>query len=232
MRMNRGISAAALIAALLAGAGSLGVPMRAAAQDAPPATPAALARADSGRPAYTAADVAFMQGMIAHHAQAVLMAGMVPTHEAGADIRRLAERIDVSQRDEMAMMQRWLRERGQTVPEPKPASDHAEHAQHAGMDMTGMDMSNGLMPGMLTPAQLAQLGQATHAEFDRLFLTFMIQHHQGALTMVDRLFSSQGAGQDVTIFRFASDVTADQTTEIERMQSMLAARSSSPTPTH
>ena len=232
MRMNRGINAAALVAAVLAGAGSLGAPMRAAAQDAPPSTPAALARADSGRPAYTAADVAFMQGMIAHHAQAVLMAGMVPTHEAGADIRRLAERIDVSQRDEMAMMQRWLRERGQTVPDPKPASEHAEHAQHAGMDMTGMDMSNGLMPGMLTPAQLAQLGQATRGEFDRLFLTFMIQHHQGALTMVDRLFSSQGAGQDVTIFRFASDVTADQTTEIERMQSMLAARSSSPTPTH
>jgi uncharacterized protein (DUF305 family) len=203
------------------------MPARAAAQDAP--TPASLARADSGRPSYTAADVAFMQGMIAHHAQAVLMAGMVTTHEAGADIRRLAERIDVSQRDEMAMMQRWLRERGQVVPDPKPAG---EHADHAGMDMTGMDMSNGLMPGMLTPAQLAQLGRATRAEFDRLFLTFMIQHHQGALTMVDRLFSSQGAAQDVTIFRFASDVSADQTTEIERMQSMLSARSAGTTPTH
>jgi uncharacterized protein (DUF305 family) len=205
------------------------MPARAAAQDAP--TPASLARADSGRPSYTAADVAFMQGMIAHHAQAVLMAGMVPTHEAGADIRRLAERIDVSQRDEMAMMQRWLRERGQVVPDAKPAGEHAEHAEHAGMDMTGMDMSNGLMPGMLTPAQLAQLGRATRAEFDRLFLTFMIQHHQGALTMVDRLFSSQGAAQDVTIFRFASDVSADQTTEIERMQSMLSARSAGTTPT-
>jgi uncharacterized protein (DUF305 family) len=227
MRMNRRRIAAALVAALLAGLG-----VRAAAQDAPPATPAALARADSGRPAYTAADVAFMQGMIAHHAQAVLMAGMVPTHEAGADIRRLAERIDVSQRDEMAMMQRWLRERGQVVPDPTSAAEHAEHADHAGMDMTGMDMTHELMPGMLTPAQLAQLGRATRGEFDRLFLTFMIQHHQGALTMVDRLFASQGAGQDVTIFRFASDVTADQTTEIERMQSMLAARPSSPTPTH
>ena len=227
--MNRPYSAAALVAATFVVA-SLGLSASAAAQDAP--SPAALARADNGRPAYTAADVAFMQGMIAHHAQAVLMAGMVPTHEAGADIRRLAERIDVSQRDEMAMMQRWLRERGQTAPDPTPATDHAEHAQHAGMEMTGMDMSGGLMPGMLTPAQLAQLGQATRAEFDRLFLTFMIQHHQGALTMVERLFSSQGAGQDVTIFRFASDVTADQTTEIERMQSMLAARSPSPTPTH
>ncbi|MFL5605785.1 MAG: DUF305 domain-containing protein [Gemmatimonadaceae bacterium] len=224
--MNRPFSAAALVAATIVVA-SVGLSASAAAQDAP--TPAALARADSGRPAYTAADVAFMQGMIAHHAQAVLMAGMVPTREAGADIRRLAERIDVSQRDEMAMMQRWLRERGQTAPEPQPAG---EHADHAGMDMTGMDMSHGLMPGMLTPAQLAQLGQARRAEFDRLFLTFMIQHHQGALTMVDRLFSSPGAGQDVTIFRFASDVTADQTTEIERMQSMLAARSSGTTPTH
>jgi uncharacterized protein (DUF305 family) len=225
--MSRGINAAALLAAIVVGAGTIGAPQQAAAQDAP--SPAALARADSGRPAYTAADVAFMQGMIAHHAQAVLMASMVPTHEAGADIRRLAERIDVSQRDEMAMMQRWLRERGQTVPDPKPAGEHAEHA---GMDMTGMDMSNGLMPGMLTPAQLAALGKATRAEFDRLFLTFMIQHHQGALTMVDRLFSSQGAGQDVTIFRFASDVSADQTTEIERMQSMLSTRSSGTTPTH
>jgi uncharacterized protein (DUF305 family) len=224
--MSRRITAAALLTAIV-GAGSAGTPMRADAQDT--STPAALARADSGRPAYTAADVAFMQGMIAHHAQAVLMAGMVPTHEAGADIRRLAERIDVSQRDEMAMMQRWLRERGQTVPDPKSAGEHAEHA---GMDMPGMDMSSGLMPGMLTPAQLAQLGQARRAEFDRLFLTFMIQHHQGALTMVDRLFSSQGAGQDVTIFRFASDVNADQTTEIERMQSMLAARSASSTQTH
>ncbi len=230
MRMSRRINAAALLAAIVVGAGIVGAPNQAGAQDAP--TPAALARADSGRPAYTPADVSFMQGMIAHHAQAVLMAGMVATHEAGADIRRLAERIDISQRDEIAMMQRWLRERGQTVPDPKPADEHAEHAQHAGMDMTGMDMSTGLMPGMLTPAQLAQLGQAMRGEFDRLFLTFMIQHHQGALTMVDRLFSSQGAGQDVTIFRFASDVTADQTTEIERMQSMLAARSSATTPTH
>jgi uncharacterized protein (DUF305 family) len=93
------------------------------------------------------------------------------------------------------------------------------------MDMPGMDMSAPLMPGMLTAAQLAQLGHATGAEFDRLFLTFMIQHHQGALTMVEQLFSSPGAGQDVTIFRFASDVSADQTTEIDRMHSMLSARS-------
>jgi uncharacterized protein (DUF305 family) len=117
------------------------------------------------------------------------------------------------------MMQAWLRERRQTVPDPSAPSEHA------GMDMPGMDMSDALMPGMLTAAQLAQLGRATSAEFDRLFLTFMIQHHQGALTMVEQLFSSPGAGQDVTIFRFASDVNADQTTEIDRMHSMLSARS-------
>jgi uncharacterized protein (DUF305 family) len=223
--MRRGTNAAVLLAAIVVGASGIGFPVRLAAQDV--SSPAALARADSGRPPYTAADVRFMQGMIGHHAQAVLMAAMAPTHGASDDVRRLAERIDVSQRDEMAMMQRWLRERGQPVPDPKPAG---EHAGHAGMEMTGMDMpgmampSGGLMPGMLTPAQLAQLGAASGAEFDRLFLTFMIQHHQGALTMVDQLFSSQGAGQDVTIFRFASDVSADQTTEIERMQSMLSAR--------
>jgi uncharacterized protein (DUF305 family) len=224
--VRRGINTAVLLAAIVVGASGIGLPMRLAAQDV--SSPAALARADSGRPAYTAADVRFMQGMIGHHAQAVLMAAMAPTHGAGNDVRRLAERIDVSQRDEMAMMQRWLRERGQPVPDPKSPS---EHAGHAGMEVTGMDMpgmatpSGGeLMPGMLTPAQLAQLGAASGAEFNRLFLTFMIQHHQGALTMVDQLFSSQGAGQDVTIFRFASDVSADQTTEIERMQSMLSAR--------
>jgi uncharacterized protein (DUF305 family) len=224
--MSRRIEATALLAALLAGAGSIGIPERAAAQDVP--TPAAIARADSGRPAYTAADVRFMQGMIGHHAQAVLMAAMAPTHGAADDIRRLAERIDVSQRDEMAMMQRWLRERGETVPDPSAPNPHAGHAgmEMTGMDKAGMDMPNGgeRMPGMLTPAQLAQLDSAKGAEFDRLFLTFMIQHHQGALTMVDQLFASQGAGQDVTIFRFASDVSADQTTEIERMQSMLSAR--------
>ncbi|HEY2026767.1 MAG TPA: DUF305 domain-containing protein [Gemmatimonadaceae bacterium] len=180
-------------------------------------SPAAMAKADSGRPPYTAADVRFMQGMIGHHAQAVWMAGLAPTHGAASSLRTLAERIDISQRDEIGFMQRWLRERHETAPDP------LAHHEMAGHDMAGMPMSGPMMPGMLTHEQMMQLDEARGTEFDRLFLTFMIQHHQGALTMVDQLFSSTGAGQDVAIFRFASDVTADQTTEIERMRSMLSA---------
>ena len=173
-------------------------------------TPAEQARADSGRMAYTAADVHFMQGMIHHHAQAVVMAGWAQTHDARPDVKVLAQRIDVAQRDEMAFMQRWLRERHQDVPDP------LEHYA-MGHDMGAMEM----MPGMLTPEQMKQLDAARGPDFDRLFLTFMIQHHQGAITMVDQLFSSPGAGQELYVFRFASDVNADQTTEIDRMHLML-----------
>ena len=175
-------------------------------------TPAAQAKADSGRPAYTQADVQFMQGMILHHAQALVMAGWAPTRAQRSAIKVLAERIDVSQRDEIAFMERWLRERRQTVPET--------HAAHG--------MSGHVMPGMLTAEQLAQLEKARGAEFDRLFLTFMIQHHEGALSMVTDLFASPGAAQDVYVFRFASDVEADQTAEIERMRSMLALQPNQP----
>ena len=173
-------------------------------------TPAEQARRDSGRMAYTAADVHFMQGMIHHHAQAVVMAGWAQTHGARSDVKNLAQRIDVAQRDEMAFMQRWLRERHQEVPDP------LEHYE-MGHDMPGMMM----MPGMLTPEQMKQLDAARGPEFDRLFLTFMIQHHTGAITMVDQLFASPGAGQELYVFRFASDVNADQNTEIERMRLML-----------
>lgn len=176
-------------------------------------TPAAQARADSGRPAYTAADVHFMSGMIGHHGQAVLMAGWAPTHGASEAVRILCERIVVAQRDEIAVMQRWLRERHLPVPDADPS--------HGAM-MPGMDHPM-LMPGMLTPAQLAQLDAARGPEFDRLFLTFMIQHHQGAITMVEQLLSGQGAAQDGLVFRFGADVNADQTTEIDRMSQMLAA---------
>lgn len=175
-------------------------------------SPAAQARADSGRPPYTAADVHFMSGMISHHAQAVLMAGWAPTHEASQAVRALCERIVVAQRDEIVFMQRWLRERHETVPEPDPR----------GHLMPGMDHPM-LMPGMLTPEQMAQLDGARGPEFDRLFLTFMIQHHQGAITMVDQLFGAYGAAQDGWVFKFASDVNADQTTEIDRMNIMLNA---------
>jgi uncharacterized protein (DUF305 family) len=170
-------------------------------------TPAAQAKADSGRPAYTQADVRFMQGMILHHAQALVMAGWAPTRASRAAVKTLAERIDVSQRDEIAFMERWLRERRQTVPET--------HAAHG--------MGGQLMPGMLTAEQLGQLEKAQGAEFDRLFLTFMIQHHEGALTMISELFSTPGAGQDVYVFRFASDVEADQMAEVDRMRTMLDA---------
>ena len=180
-----------------------------------PLTPAEQARADSGRMAFTAADVHFMQGMIHHHAQAVVMAGWAQTHGARPDVKTLAQRIDVAQRDEMGFMQRWLRERHQDVPDPLA---HYE----MGHDMPGMSPAT-IMPGMLTPEQMSQLDAARGPEFDRLFLTFMIQHHQGAITMVDQLFASPGAGQELYVFRFASDVNADQNTEIERMRLMLGA---------
>jgi uncharacterized protein (DUF305 family) len=153
-----------------------------------------------------------MQGMILHHAQALVMAGWAPARASRSAIKVLAERIDVSQRDEIAFMERWLRERRQSIPEA--------HAAHG--------MGGHLMPGMLTAEQLAQLEKARGAEFDRLFLTFMIQHHEGALSMVGELFSTPGAAQDVLVFRFASDVEADQTAEIERMRSMLSLQPNQP----
>lgn len=181
-----------------------------------PAPPATVAPADTARP-HSAADAQFMSGMIIHHAQAVLIAGWAPSHDAGQALRVLCERIVVGQRDESALMERWLRERGEPVPGPD-----SSHQMMPGMDHSGMDHSMS-MPGMLSAEQLAQLDRARGPEFDRLFLTFMILHHQGALTMVDQLFGSQGAAQDETVFRLASDVYAEQSTEIERMQRMLAA---------
>ena len=157
---------------------------------------------------FSAADVSFMQGMIGHHAQALVMAEMAPTRGASASVLTLCKKIDISQRDEIAMMRQWLADRKQPVPDSAKA----------------MAM---MMPGMLTPAQLAQLAAARDTAFDRLFLTFMIQHHEGALTMVKTLFASPGGGQASEMFRYASDVTADQTAEIERMQQMLDSSSPS-----
>jgi uncharacterized protein (DUF305 family) len=175
--------------------------------------PGASAPAEPVRSGYTAGDVQFMTGMIAHHAQAVLIAGWAPTHGARASMRALCERIVVGQNDEIRLMKHWLSVRHETIPE-----DHASH------DMPGMDMGQmPVMPGMLTSEQLAQLDAARGTAFDRLFLTFMIQHHRGALTMVDQLFGTQGAGEEETTFRLASDIYADQSTEIDRMNRMLAA---------
>ena len=142
------------------------------------------------------------------------MAGWAPSHGANASVRALCERIVVAQSDEIVFMQRWLRERG----EPVPPADPRGHV------MPGMDQPM-LMPGMLTPDQMAQLDGARGPEFDRMFLRFMIQHHQGAITMVTQLLGVPGAAQDGPVFRFAADVNADQTTEIDRMSRMLAALS-------
>jgi uncharacterized protein (DUF305 family) len=170
--------------------------------------------AGQGAASYTAADVHFMSGMIQHHAQALLMAGWAPTHGASAAVRALCERIVVGQRDEIVLMRRWLGERHEPVP-------HADSAALAHMMMPGMDSSM-LMPGMLTAAELQRLDQARGREFDQLFLQRMIRHHQGAITMVNQLFASRGSGEEEPVFRFAANVFADQTTEIERMQRMLA----------
>ena len=186
----------------------------AATQQSTSPSPAAPATADRARSAYTAYDVHFMTGMIHHHAQAVVIASWAPTHGASQSVRAMCERIVVGQRDEIVLMERWLRERHEPVPDTGGGASHPM--------MPGMDHST-MMPGMLSAEQMAQLDRARGPEFDRLFLTFMIQHHQGAITMVDQLFGSAGGGEDEPVFRIASDVYADQTTEIDRMQKMLAA---------
>ena len=149
----------------------------------------------------------FMQGMIGHHQQAVEMVALIPTHSIREDMRLLGHRIDLSQADEIKMMTRWLEVRGQEIP--------GEHAMH----MHGAT----LMPGMLTPEEMERLAAAKGSEFDRLFLEGMMKHHGGAITMVNELFATPGAGQEVEIFSFASDVDADQRMEIDRMGAMLNA---------
>jgi uncharacterized protein (DUF305 family) len=170
------------------------------------------ARADSLRYPYTVADVQFMSGMIHHHAQAIAMSRWAPTHGANPEVQRLAARIINAQADEITLMQSWLRDRRQVVPDANPAG-----MTHS---MGGVDHVM-LMPGMLTEVQMAQLDAARGPEFDRVFLSFMIQHHRGALAMVKDLLAAHGAGQDEAVFKFASDVSADQSTEINRMSRML-----------
>ena len=172
----------------------------------------ARAKADSLRNPYTAADVQFMQGMIGHHAQAIVMAGWAPSHGASSSVRVLCERIINAQQDEILTMQTWLGDRHQMVPEAKPGPIR--------MMVNGKEQAM-LMPGMLTAEQMHQLDLARGPDFDKLFLTDMIQHHRGAVSMVKDLFGTYGAGQDEVIFKFASDVNVDQTTEIARMERML-----------
>ena len=154
---------------------------------------------------YTGADIKFMQGMIGHHAQAIEIVALAKTHSGSEDLKKLALRIDLSQEDEIKMMEHWLQARGQEVPGP--------HAMH----MHGAT----LMPGMLTAEEMSRLAAAKGPEFDRLFLEGMIKHHGGALTMVQELFNSPGAGQDNVLFDFATDVDNTQSAEIKIMQNML-----------
>ncbi|HVX89334.1 MAG TPA: DUF305 domain-containing protein [Gemmatimonadales bacterium] len=175
------------------------------------APPGAAQVADSVRHSVTPADVAFMSGMIGHHAQALIMARWAESHGASPQVRVLAGRIINAQTDEIHLMQNWLRENGLPVPPVEPGMrmvmDGHEHLM--------------LMPGMLSDQQMAQLDSARGRDFDRLFLTFMIQHHRGAVAMVEDLFTHPGAGQNDVVFKFASDANVDQTTEVERMRRML-----------
>ena len=170
-----------------------------------PSTPIdATTAVDLSKVRFTTADVEFMQGMIGHHAQAVEMTDLLSTRTERPEMRALARRIEISQTDEIRMMQEWLTARGQIAPE-----QHAHHGEHP------------MMPGMLTPEQMQRLAAARGAEFDRLFLEGMIAHHQGALTMVAELMKVPGAAQESEIFGFVSDVEADQQAEISRMAGML-----------
>ena len=221
------LAAHALVALALAGCGGGGRRSEAGVSPETKAAPQgevsaiAKAKADSARYPYTKADVHFMSAMIGHHAQAIVISDWAPSHEAGAAVRRLAERIINAQQDEIATMQRWLRNRRLPVPEPALSLSNGARATGMKMRMNG-GVHEMLMPGMLTEDQMRQLDQARGPEFDRLFLTLMIQHHKGAVSMVKDLFGSQGAGQDETVFKFASDVSVDQSTEIARMEKMLA----------
>jgi uncharacterized protein (DUF305 family) len=170
----------------------------------PPSTRATL-------PPRSQADVEFMQGMIMHHEQAVEMTALMASHTENKELRLLGARISSSQSDEIKFMKRWLAARGETLSMAMPGMP--------GMDVAGEPMAR--MPGMLTPAQMEALRKAKGAEFDRLFLTGMIQHHAGALTMVKDLFDTAGAGQDAELFNFATDVDGGQRAEIRIMQTML-----------
>jgi uncharacterized protein (DUF305 family) len=211
------IVAAALLAGSALGAScrtagtSTSAPAAPIVQPGAPGEPSRVVSAaqatDLSKVQFTRADVEFMQGMIGHHAQAVEMVDLLKTHTASDQMRKLGQRIELSQVDEIKMMQRWLEVRGQKVP-----------GVH---DMRDMHMPDMLMPGMLTEQEMERLAAAKGPDFDRLFLEGMIKHHGGALTMVKELLATPGAGQDAEIFAFASDVDADQRMEIDRMAAML-----------
>jgi len=200
------------------------------AQQADPATPVVVQPGAPGQPTRTLppstratlpprspADVRFMQGMIMHHAQAVEMTALIESHTTTKDLRSLAARISSSQSDEIKFMKRWLEARGEPISPRMPEMEGMNMPSHA-MDIGGHSM---LMPGMLTEKQMEALKKAKGEEFDRLFLTGMIQHHSGALIMVKDLFDTAGAGQDAELFNFATDVDSGQRAEIRIMETML-----------
>jgi len=217
--------AVALLGALLTMSAPVAFSLTACAQQSDPSTaPAVVQPGAPGKPSKTLpssthgtlpqwsrADVEFMQGMIMHHSQAVEMTALIPSHTENKDLRSLGARISSSQSDEIRFMKRWLAARGQSLSMAMPGMP--------GMDKSGEPMA--LMPGMLTPEQMEALRKSQGAEFDRLFLTGMIQHHNGALTMVKDLFDTPGAGQDADIFDFATDADNTQRAEIRIMESML-----------
>jgi uncharacterized protein (DUF305 family) len=222
---RRGLMAGSILACLC----SLPV----CAQQADPSTPTVVQPGAPGQPTRTLppstratlpsrslADVRFMQGMIMHHAQAVEMTALIESHTTTKDLRSLAARISHSQSDEIKFMKRWLEARGEPGPAMMP--------EMAGMDMSSHSMDSSshsmLMPGMLTEKQMEALKKAKGEEFDRLFLTGMIQHHGGALIMVKDLFDTAGAGQDAELFNFATDVDSGQRAEIRIMQTMLGEK--------
>jgi uncharacterized protein (DUF305 family) len=173
-----------------------------------------LAELDLGAPEHTDADVAFMQMMIPHHAQALEMTRLVPDRTDREDLPLFVERMDISQEDEIALIVRWLEARDEEVPDLGEAHHDGDHSEHSDPGMT--------MPGMLTDEQMAELEAASGEEFDRLFLLRMREHHLGALQMVEELFATDGAGAEPEIFQFASHVDSDQRIEISRIESMLA----------
>ena len=212
MRSDRTLAALSSALIAIAGASCRSASVATSPQIVQPGAPGEASRvisaekaSDLSKVGFTPADVTFMQGMIGHHGQAVEMTALLPSRTGSGDMKKLAERIEVSQADEIKMMQDWLRNRGQQLPDP-----HAMHLHGAT-----------LMPGMLSAEEMARLTDAKGAEFDRLFLEGMIKHHLGALTMVKELFATPAAAQESEIYAFASDVDADQRMEIDRMGALL-----------
>jgi uncharacterized protein (DUF305 family) len=232
-KLRSAMKVSALRSGLMAGsilAGLFSVPASVSAQQADPATPVVVQPGAPGQPTRTLppstratlpprspADVRFMQGMIMHHAQAVEMTALIESHTVNKNLRSLGARISSSQSDEIKFMKRWLEARGEPTSPMMPEM----HGMDMSMNMSAHSM---LMPGMLTQKQMEALKKAKGEEFDRLFLTGMIQHHSGALIMVKDLFDTAGAGQDAELFNFATDVDSGQRAEIRIMQTMLGEK--------